>query len=69
MPGIIDLWRTTCDYWIAVQRVRRMAVTEADKLGAMADLELLYRRERVAKLGALLAQLPTETGTAYNIRQ
>lgn len=64
-----DIETLTRSYWTAVQRVRRMPVPMIDKLAVLADLEVLCRRERVRKLGALLAQLLTETDTACNTRQ
>jgi hypothetical protein len=64
-----DVERLTRDYWRAVQRVRRMAETAADKVIVLADVEVIYRRERVRKLGALLAQSPTKTDMTGNTRQ
>jgi hypothetical protein len=48
-----------------MRRVRRMVVTEADKLATLVDLGELCQRERSADL----AQLLTETGTAGNTWQ
>jgi len=54
-----DLERLTRDYWRAVERVRRLAVPERDKLLVLADLEVIYRRERAdsALQGADLPKL------------
>jgi hypothetical protein len=41
-----DLERPTRSYWIAVQRIRRLPVPDADKLIVLADVEVIYRRER-----------------------
>jgi len=66
-PGMADdLEKITRDYWPAVQRVPRMAVPAADKLIVLAGVEVIYRRERAPKLGALLAQSLTKTHTGDN---
>ena len=49
-----------------VERVRSYPIPVAARAAILAEIEAIYRAE---KLGALLAQLPTEAGTAYNIRQ
>jgi len=47
-PGVTDLERPTLTFWTAVQRARRMAVPERDKVLVLADREVIYRRERAA---------------------
>ena len=48
-PGIgDDLESLIRDYSTAVQRVRRLPVPAADKVVVLADLEAIFRRERVA---------------------
>ena len=42
----MSLEHLTRDYWLAVQRVRRLPMGEATRARILADLEVLYRRER-----------------------
>jgi len=64
--GMGVLEKITRDYWRAVQRLRPMRLPFVKQLVILADVEVIYRRERAAKRGALLAQLPTETDIAGN---
>ena len=59
-----DLETLVRDYWKAVERLRRMAVPDRERLLVLVDIETIYRPERTAleRLGrARRAAVPTQS--------